>query len=145
MRGRRGEQGQTTVLIIGFALVLATLVGVVADASAAYLQRQSLNTLADGAALAAAEQVEGATVYAGGLGEQRAPLDTDLIHDAVGAYLAGLGAHTSHPGLRFRVAVRDREVLVRLDAPLDLPITVHGLTEARVGARAAAAVLLDGG
>lgn len=139
---RRDQQGTTTVLIIGFAIVLLMAVGVVVDASAAYLQRQALSTLADGAALAGADEVEGAAVYEGGLGETRAPLDTDRIRAVVGAYLRDLGALRDHPGLRYDVAVRDRSVVVRLDAPLDLPITVGGITDTRVGARGAAAVLL---
>ena len=42
-------------MIIGFALVLAMLVALVTDASAAYLRRQGLDTLADGAALRGAD------------------------------------------------------------------------------------------
>ncbi len=59
MSARRDEAGQATVLIIGFAVVLAMVVAVVTDASAAYLQRQGLDTLADGAALAGADAVRG--------------------------------------------------------------------------------------
>ena len=47
----RDESGQTTVMIVGFAVVLMTAVGMVVNVSAAYLQRQSLDNLADGAAL----------------------------------------------------------------------------------------------
>ncbi|HEY9563226.1 MAG TPA: pilus assembly protein TadG-related protein, partial [Nocardioides sp.] len=47
---RGQEAGQVTVLIVGFALILLMAVGVVVDTSAAYLNRQSLDTLADGAA-----------------------------------------------------------------------------------------------
>ena len=49
MRGR-DEQGQVTLLIIGFASILLMAIVVVVDASAAYLQRQGLDNLADGAA-----------------------------------------------------------------------------------------------
>ena len=45
------EEGQVTLLIIGFAGILLMAIVVVIDASAAYLQRQGLDNLADGAAL----------------------------------------------------------------------------------------------
>ena len=50
-----GEHGQATVFIIGLAVVLLMAVAVVVDASAAFLQRQELDTVADGAALAGAD------------------------------------------------------------------------------------------
>ncbi|MBA3411884.1 MAG: hypothetical protein H0U15_13840 [Geodermatophilaceae bacterium] len=40
---------------MGFFVILSPLVGVVVDASAVYLRRQGCNSLADGAALAAAD------------------------------------------------------------------------------------------
>ena len=49
--GHRDEQGQVTLLIIGFAGMLLMAIVVVIDASAAYLRRQGLDNLADGAAL----------------------------------------------------------------------------------------------
>ena len=52
---RRDERGQATVMIIGLAVVLLMAAVVVVDASAAYLQRQGLDTVADGAALAGAD------------------------------------------------------------------------------------------
>ncbi|WP_447643347.1 pilus assembly protein TadG-related protein [Nocardioides zeae] len=55
-RSRKSDQhGQTTLMIVGFAGVLFMLLAVVVDASAAYLQRQGLATIADGAALAGAD------------------------------------------------------------------------------------------
>ena len=52
----RDQAGQATVMIVGFAVVLAMLMVTVVDASAAYLQRQGLDTLADGAALRGADR-----------------------------------------------------------------------------------------
>ena len=94
----RDERGQTSVLIIGFAFVLLLMVGVVVDASAAYLQRQGLDTLADGAALAGADEVRGSGVYEGGLTGERAPLDAAAARAAVHDYLLGIGAYDEHPG-----------------------------------------------
>jgi hypothetical protein len=44
-----------TLLIVGLAVVLMTAIAVVVDATAAFLQRQGLATVADGAALAGAD------------------------------------------------------------------------------------------
>ena len=65
---RRSEHGQATVLIVGFAVLLAMVVALVVDTSAAYLQRQGLDTLADGAALRGADLgATGEDVYQGGV------------------------------------------------------------------------------
>ena len=55
----RDQHGSVTPLLIGFALILATLVAVVVDASAAYLRRQGMNSLADAAALSATDGLQG--------------------------------------------------------------------------------------
>ena len=123
----RDERGQTSVLIIGFAFVLLLMVGVVVDASAAYLQRQGLDTLADGAALAGADEVRGA-----GRLRRRADRRTRAARrgrrPGRGARLPARGSArtTTTPGLSFDVAIRDRSVVVRVSAPLDLPVTVDG-------------------
>ena len=135
------ERGQVTVLIIGFVLVLLTAIGVTVDASAAYLQRESLATLADGAALAAADQVQGAPAYDGGLGTT-APVDVRTARASVARHLSATGALRDHPGLVARVSVVDDRVVVRLQAPLDLPLHVHGLTATTVAASGSASVLL---
>lgn len=139
---RRAEQGQAAVLIVGFALVLMAATGVVVDASAAYLQRSSLNTLADGAALAGADEARGEPLYEGGLGKH-VPLDASMVRQAVGSYLLDIGAYADHPGLVFDVHVHDESVVVRIRAPLDLPITVHGLTDTTVSATGSATVLVQ--
>ena len=137
----QGERGQVSVLIVGFAIILILGVGVVVDSSAAYLQRQSLNTLADGAALAGADEVRGQPVYSGGLVD-RIPIDPQVAGQAVSAYLRRIDAYADHPGLRFQVSVRDRSVVVQISAPLDLPITVDGITDTTVSATGSAAVIV---
>ena len=54
-----------TLLIIGFAGILLMAIVVVIDASAAYLQRQGLDNLADGAALYGADLGLGRDLRAG--------------------------------------------------------------------------------
>ena len=53
--GHSREDGQVTVLILGFVLLSLLLASVVMGASAIYLERKKLLSLADGAALAAAD------------------------------------------------------------------------------------------
>ncbi len=122
---RRGESGQTAVLIVGLALVALLLVAVTVDASAAYLRRQGLDNLADGAALAAADGVQGRQVYEGGLGE-RALIDPVAARAYVAAYLLEIDAARTYPGLEFAVDATPDRVVVRISAPLDLPIAPPG-------------------
>lgn len=143
-RARFDQRGQATVLIVGFAVVLLLATGVVVDASAAYLQRQELDTLADGAALAAADQARGEAVYEGGLGAD-VPLDPRTARMAVVAYLDRVDGWAGHPGLRVAVSVRDQAVVVELHAPMHLPFTVGGITDTTVGASGSALVRVDGG
>ena len=72
----RDDEGQVSVLIVGFVAVLVVLIGVVVDASAAFLQRAGLNSLADSAALAATDGVQGEAIYTHGLG-QRGQIDPE--------------------------------------------------------------------
>ncbi|MGZ4458853.1 MAG: pilus assembly protein TadG-related protein [Nocardioidaceae bacterium] len=119
------ERGQTSLLIVGFAVVVVLLVGVVVDASSAYLRRQGLDSLADGAALAAADGVQGAQVYEGGLG-RHALIDPAAARQYVAAYLAGTGAARRYPGLTFAVDTTADRVVVRVAAPLRLPFPPPG-------------------
>lgn len=131
------------MLIVGFAAALLLMVGVVVDSSAAYLRRQSLNTAADGAALAGAQEVRGQGVYSEGLLGERAPLDPDKVRGAVRDYLREIGAYADYPGLGFEVKVNDRAVVVTMSSDLDLPINVSGITDGRVGARGSAAIRVE--
>lgn len=123
----RGDTGQASVIIVGFAMVILLLVVVVVDASAAYLKRQSLDSLADGAALRGADvAAQGQEVYSGGLDEGDLDLSRAEAHAGVGAYLAAVGATRDHPGLRYTVAVRGERIVVRISAPADLPLRLPG-------------------
>src|SRR5680860_724184 len=125
-RGRlRGDAGQTSLLIIGFTIVVVMMVAVVVDASAAYLRRQGLDSLADGAALAAADGVQGEQVYQGGLGEH-AQVDPVAAEAYVARYLRSLDADGTYPGLSYSVSTGADSVQVRVSAPLDLPLTPPG-------------------
>jgi len=63
--GRRADDGSLTVLVIGFTFILAVLIVVGVDVSKVFLARRSLSSLADAAALAAAQSADKAAIYAG--------------------------------------------------------------------------------
>jgi hypothetical protein len=141
-RRRRDERGQVTLLIIGFAGILLMAIVAVIDASAAYLQRQGLDNLADGAALYGAD-LGSAGIYEEGLGEQRLSQQEAAVRAAVRDYLARAGAAQKYPGIDVgvRVDATGRSVTVRLEAPLDLPLAVPASpSNPRVAASSTAAV-----
>ena len=145
----RDERGQASVMIIGLAVVLLMAVAVVVDASAAFLQRQDLDTVADGAALAGADagsrNLE--VLYGEGVAEA-ARLDQAeaVARAAVVDHLRRTGAYAAHPGLTVEVRFDPAAdaVIVDLHAPLDLPLTLPGGPQATVvGAVGSAVVELE--
>ena len=138
----RDQAGQTTVMVIGFAAVILLLVAVVTDASAAFLERQGLDTLADGAALHAADRAaEGRDVYGRGVGEGDLDLSPAAARAAVGEYLRSVGAYDGHDGLSASVTVDGDTVRVRLSGRVDLPFTIPGGPESAVVSSTGSAVV----
>lgn len=110
------EKGTVTVMTIGFLVLLGLLTVVVVDASDAFLERQRLHNLADGAALAAADALDEAGYYA----DHRIRLDAGDARRLVGDYLSG-------EAVRVVTVVADADtVSVRLERDLDLAITPPG-------------------
>jgi hypothetical protein len=142
---RWGERGSTIPLIVGFAGLLLVAGAVVVDATAAYVQRQSLDTLADGAALRGADLgAQGLEVYAGGLDADRLRVTEQTARAAVAGYLRDTDAYRRFPGLRFEVAVGTERIVVRLHAPTDLPLQVPGSPDRPVvGGTGSAVVAVD--
>lgn len=149
MSSRRDERGTVTLLIVGFAVVLLMGIGVVVDASAAYLQRQGLDTVADGAALAGADAGSRnlGALYGEGIGSRvRLEQAEAAARAAVGDYLRRTGASGTYPGLRVSIHLDAgaQAIVVDVHAPLDLPLTVPGSPQwASIGASGSAAVILD--
>jgi len=112
------ERGTVTVMTVGFLLLLGLLTVVVVDSSAAFLERQRLNNLADGAALAAADGLDEAGFYT----DQRVVLDPDESRRLVSEYLVG-----EQVGV-VDVSADGDTVSVHLERDLDLPLTPPGWT-----------------
>ena len=89
---RDAEQGSILPLVAGFlALALATIL-VVTAATSLYLERKRLFTLADAAALAAAESFPLGSVEVAADGRVRAHLTDAEIEQAIREYLAAVTA-----------------------------------------------------
>ncbi len=116
------------MLIVGFAAIVLLLIGVVVDATAAYVQRQALDNLAEGAALHGSDLgVAGHDVYTEGITDAPLEVSRARARAAVADYLASVGAHRRYPGLRYEVTVAGADrVVVRLHAPVDLPLAIPG-------------------
>ena len=96
---RRDERGSTIPLIVGLASVLLMGIALVINASSAYLQRQSLDTLADGAALRGADLGAAGVYGEGGLSQARLLQEKGAVEKVVTAYLQSVGADKTYPGL----------------------------------------------
>lgn len=144
----RDESGQTTILIIGFAVILGLAVAVIVNASNVFLHRRSLMSWADGAVTAAAQQVAHAELYSGAPAATL-PLSETAARQAVTDYAGRHELADRFDG--FAVASVDVEpgtgrvsVTLSATAPLMLAGDVtDGLTSFRVTARATAVVPLD--
>ncbi len=140
MTHRDAERGQVTVMIIGFFLVVGLLTAVVVDASAAYLRNQSLSSLADGAALAAVDGIEGGQGYRGDL-DDRAENDPQLATQYVEQYLDDISAREDYPGLVCDVDLVGQRAVVEVSAPLSLPFSPPGWDDSTVGTGEASVVV----
>lgn len=126
-RDPRDERGSVSVMTIGFLVVIGLLLAVVVNASSAYLQRQELAHLSDGAALAAADGLDEAAFYA----DRTVELDPAAARQLVSGYLAG----ETVAGVD--VVVRGDTVDVRLERVVELPFTPPGWPDrTRVSAQA---------
>ncbi|NRQ51576.1 pilus assembly protein TadG-related protein [Aeromicrobium stalagmiti] len=112
----RREDGQVTVMTIGFLLFVGLLAVVVINSSAAFLERQRLDNMADGAALSAADGLSRATFYRRG----EVTLDGAQARRLVGRYVGGDGVRI------VRVTTDDEQVSVRLERSIDLALAPPG-------------------
>jgi uncharacterized membrane protein len=85
---RRGERGSTLPFVLVCWLIAALMVVGAVAASDAFLEQQEVQSICDGAALAAADRADEEVVYTSGVGEQL-PLSRATAQAAVADQLAG--------------------------------------------------------
>lgn len=117
------ESGQVTLFIIGFCVLLLTALAGVAAASSVYLTRRALTSVADGAAVAAADAVRESDVLSGVSPADRR-LDTTAAGQAAARAVALSGAAGAMADFRWsgRLAGNERAVVVTASATADIPL-----------------------
>jgi hypothetical protein len=85
-RGRRSDDGQITLLIIGFTLIALMLIIGGVDVTAVQLARGRLFDAADGAALDASDALDDGSAYRVGL-DKTVPITEGSVLQSAAAYL----------------------------------------------------------
>jgi Putative Flp pilus-assembly TadE/G-like len=119
-----GEGGQALVLLIGLVVLVLMVLALGWDTSNWFLGHRALANLADGAAVAAANDVDTRTWYLSGGRSVR--VAQERARATVVGYLAGSAADSGVSGVRLRSVV----VVPGEDGP---EVTVHVTAPARVG------------
>ncbi|MCU1432474.1 MAG: Protein of unknown function rane [Actinotalea sp.] len=135
---RHDDEGTVLVLLLGFTAVLLLMVAVVVNVSSVILAKRGLASAADGAAVAAAQELDLDAVYARGLGE-RIPLDPQRVGGRVEQYERE--AEPGQPGLELRgdVSPDGTTAVVRAVRLVELPFgRILGFEPVRVQAEARA-------
>lgn len=90
----RRDDGQVTIVVIGFAMIVLLLFAVVVSGSRVFLGQRDLAAAADSAAASAAQAVSEPAVYGGDTGAEL-PIDPAAAQARVAEYvaLAGLAGH----------------------------------------------------
>lgn len=125
MRPVRGDDGQITLLALGYFLIALCLVAVVVDATAVHLARTQLQDAADAAALDAADALSGSSVYEGGVAGQALPLTDQDVRSQAERYLTTYTPPSRVEAVRLGPATGTddgRSATVELTARARLPI-----------------------
>jgi uncharacterized membrane protein len=125
LAARRRDDGQLLPLIIGYAVIVALLITVVADVSKVFLQRRALSAAADGAALAAVNAVDFSSVVSGRIADEQALVVTRArAAETVAQYAADahLGAQLERFDVRsVQVSPDGTTVTVTVSCRVSLP------------------------
>ena len=120
---RRDDRGSVLPLVIGVVVIVLGALTVVTDASVLWLQRRSLQSVVDGAALAAAQGIDADRIYRDGVPEVL-PLQPAAARAAVRAWVRA--APAARELNRFRVVrttVSATAVTVRARSVVTPPFT----------------------
>jgi hypothetical protein len=117
----RGETGSTLLLTIFYCFLGLSIVLVVVSATTLYLERKRLFTLADGAALAAAEAWSLETVRLDGDG-LAIELDSAEVRDSAAEYLAVVATDLDDVELVAAASVDGRTATVTLRSTWEAPL-----------------------
>jgi uncharacterized membrane protein len=134
VRGRVGEAGSVTGLLVGVVLLLAMVVGLAVDGTRLFVARRDLQRLADSAALAGASSIDEARYRASG--------GLEVVIDPASARFAAAGVVSTSgwpPDGTGRVEVSGSRVTVALQRPVRLTLLgLAGLGPQTIGATATA-------
>ena len=123
---RRGrDDGQITLMIIGFVMIIVLAVGVVANASKAFVYRRSLASWADGAAIAAAQSVAEDVVYAGETVDVL-PISAADARRVVDEYVTRNGLADRFDDLSVAVGVDPEAATVTVEFGVRVPLVLSG-------------------
>lgn len=136
MRRVRDDDGTILVLLLGFTAVLLLMVAVVVNVSSVILAKRSLVSTADGAAVAAAQELDLDALYARGL-DGRIPLSRGQVAARVEQYERQAGQEGVD--LAGDVSADGTTAIVRAVRRVDLPFgRILGFEPVRVEAEARA-------
>ena len=122
----RDDGGQVMILMIFLAVVIAGLITAVVDVSTVFLAQREMQATADGAALAAAQQADLASVYGGNVGTSL-PLSATAVTTTATTYATTAAriphecAVTSYGVMRAELAADNQTVSVALTCTVPLP------------------------
>ena len=112
-------------MIIGFVMIVVLAVGVVANASKAFVYRRSLTSWADGAAVAAAQQVAENALYAGPTVDDL-PISSSGARNAVADYVSRNGLGQRFEDFAVAVTVDAGTARVTVEFAARVPLVLAG-------------------
>jgi uncharacterized membrane protein len=128
---QRTDSGQITLMIIGFVMIVVLTVGVVANASKAFVYRRSLASWADGAAVAAAQQVAENALYAGPAVDEL-PISSSDARNAVADYVSRNRLAHRFEDFAVAVSVDASTATVTVEFAARVPLVLTGAGDAAI-------------
>ncbi len=121
----RDDAGRITVLVLGYFVVVATLLGVVGGIASVQTARHRLVAMADAAALEASQALDETAYYATGASAEGLPLSDESVTAAVEEALVATDAAADFPTLTVGALTGSPDGVsaqVQLTVVLDVPM-----------------------